>query len=126
MHVNKDGTVRAYVTSRIPEGSDCDTRLWGHKVMQRLNTEVPGGRRYGEYVRAIPPKSTRWKVLYAVRSLAEAFNSWFKAKLLPGQRARGLGRIRIWVDMIILTLIRNTESLMRYLLRNQNLFTVAT
>ena len=83
--------------------------------MQRVNAEKEGGLRYGEYVRAIPPESDRWKLLYGTRSLAESFNSWFKAKLLPSQRARGLGRIRIWVDLLILTLIRNTESLMRYL-----------
>ena len=60
--------------------------------------------------------------------LTESFNSWFKAKLLPNQRARGLGRIRICikVDLLIMTLISDTESLMRYLWRNKNLFTAST
>jgi len=56
-HSNKNGTLRTYATFRIPEGSDCDTRLWGETLMQRLNADKPGGRRYGEYVRAIPPQS---------------------------------------------------------------------
>ena len=56
-HTNKNGTLRTYATFRIPEGSDCDTRLWGETLMQRLNADKPGGRRYGEYVRAIPPQS---------------------------------------------------------------------
>ena len=63
-------------------------------LLQRLNADKPGGRRYGEDVRAILPQSTRWKNLYGNRSLAESFNSWFKAKLLPNQRACGLGRLR--------------------------------
>ena len=116
-HTNKNGTLRTYATFRIPEGSDCDTRLWGETFMQRLNADKLGGRRYGEYVRAIPPQSTRWKNLYGNRSLAESFNSWFKAKLLPNQRARDLGRLRQWVDLVLMTLIRNTTSVMRYLLR---------
>jgi hypothetical protein len=108
MQPNKDGTIRAYCTYQIPEGSPCDTRLWGQRVRQRVNSSPMSGKEIGEYVRAIPPGTKRWKNLYGNRSLAESFNSWMKNKLLPNQRARSLGRVRQWVDLILMALIRNT------------------
>jgi hypothetical protein len=116
-HRNADDTRRAYGKYRIPEGTDCDTRLWGKTFHQRLNASLKDGRAYGEYVRAIPPRSDRWNALYGTRSLAESYNSWMKAQLLPEQRARSYGVVNQWIDFTLMAMIRNTETQMRYRLR---------
>lgn len=110
MQPNKGGTVRAYGVYLIPEGSPCDTRLWGHTVLQRVNSSPTKDKSLGEHVRAIPPGTDRWQKVYGIRSLAESLNNWLKNKLLPNQRARSIGKLRQWIDLIIMTLIRNTVS----------------
>ena len=109
-HPNRTGTVRVYGTFRIPEGSPCDTRLWGRAITQRLNSRNKSDLVYGEHVRAIPPGTERWKNLYGNRSLAESLNARYKARLLPGQRARSYGQTKQWIDLCLTMLIWNTQA----------------
>jgi hypothetical protein len=74
----------------------------------------------GEHVRAIPPGTDRWQKVYGIRSLAESLNNWLKNKLLPNQRARSIGRLRQWIDLIIMMLIRNTVSCELYKQRTKH------
>jgi hypothetical protein len=113
-HSNKRGGQRVYGTFRIPEGTDCDTRLWGHTVRQRLNSRQKTTVVWGEHVRAHVPRSNRWNALYGNRSLAESMNSWLQHHFGPGQRARSLGRTGQWLDLVLLQAVRNTQSLMLY------------
>lgn len=116
---NADGTFRVHGTYVIPEGSNCDTRLWGGTTQQRLNSPVKADFVYGEYVRAHAPGSPEWKNLYGSRSLAESVNSWMKNKLTRGERARSLNQTHQWIDLMFLLMLRNTQSLMLYRRRAQ-------
>jgi hypothetical protein len=109
-HPNRSGTWRAYGHFRIPEGSNCDTRLWGKVIKQRLNTPEESDLCFGEHVRAIPPLSPLWNKLYGNRSLAESVNSRYQTKLLPGQRARSYGQTQQWIDFMLWILISNTTA----------------
>ena len=80
------------------------------EIRERVNTPDGSETIYGEHVRALSPGSSRWKVLYGNRSLAESVNSRYKARLLPGQRARSFGQLRQWLDFIVTMMIWNTEA----------------
>ncbi len=69
---------------------------------------------YGEYVRAHVPGSVGWKELYGHRSLAESVNSWMKVKLGSGARARSLNQTHQWIDLMVMLMMRNDQSLMLY------------
>jgi hypothetical protein len=71
-------------------------------------------------VRAHAPGSEGWKKLYGHRSLAESVNSWMKHKLLPGQRARSLNQTHQWIDLMVMLMMRNDQSLMLYRRRTQS------
>lgn len=109
-HPNRTGSLRAYGTFRIPAGAQCDTRLWNRTIRQRLNSRDRSELVYGEHVRALPPGSPRWKLLYGNRSLAESLNARYKAGLLPGQRARSYGHDRQWIDFIVTLMVWNTKA----------------
>lgn len=109
-HPNASGSMRVYGTFSIPHGSNCDTRLWGGTLVQRLNSRNATDVVYGEHVRAINPQSSMWKALYGNRSLAESLNARYKARLLPGQRARSYGQTRQWIDFIVTAMMWNTKA----------------
>lgn len=99
--------------------SKCDVRLWKDKLTQRSNSPETADLTYGEHVRAHAPGSAEWKALYGYRSLAESVNSWMKNKLGPGQRARSLNQTHQWIDLMVMLMIRNHQSLMLYRRRTQ-------
>ena len=105
---------RAYGTFRIPEGTDCDTRLWGATVRQRLNSRDRSDTVWGEHVRALTPGSDQWRHLYGNRSLAESTNSWLQSHFQSKSRARSLGRTLQWLDLVLLAAVRNTQSLVHH------------
>ena len=73
---NRHHGQKVYGRFQVPEGTDCDTRLWGGIVSQRLNSYQKSDVVYGEHVRALTPRSDRWNSLYGLRSLSESMNSW--------------------------------------------------
>jgi len=109
---NRHHGQRVYGRFQVPEGTDCDTRLWGGIVNQRLNSYQESDVVYGEHVRALTPRSDRWNSLYGLRSLSESMNSWLQARLGPGNRARSLGRKKQWLDLLALQLLRNDQTRM--------------
>jgi hypothetical protein len=117
---NEGNTYRVYCDYLVPDTINCDTRLWGGAVTQRMNSPKRADFVYGEYVRAHTPGSVGWKELYGHRSLAESVNSWMKHKLLPGQRARSLNQTHQWIDLMVMLMIRNHQSLMLYRRRTQS------
>jgi hypothetical protein len=116
---NAGDTYRVYCDYVVPDGANCDTRLWGGKVRQRMNSPEKAGFVYGEHVRAHAPGSPEWKNLYGNRSLAESVNSWVKNKLGPGARARSLNQTHQWIDLMIMLMLRNDQSLTLYRRRTQ-------
>lgn len=111
---NRNGGQKVYGRFRVPEGTDCDTRLWGGVVEQRLNSYRKSDVVYGEHVRALTPRSDRWNRLYGLRSLSESMNSWLQARLGPGNRARSLGRKKQWLDLLALQVLRNDQTRVLY------------
>jgi len=109
---NRHDGQRVYGTFRVPEGIDCDTRLWNGTVDQRLNSYCRSDVVYGEHVRALTPRSDRWNRLYGLRSLSESMNAWIQARLGPGNRSRSLGRKKQWLDLLALQLLRNDQTRM--------------
>lgn len=105
---------RVYCDYVVPDTINCDTRLWGGSVRQRMNSPKRADFVYGEHVRAHAPGSDGWKKLYGYRSLAESVNSWMKKELGPGQRARSLNQTHQWIDLMVMLMIRNHQSLMLY------------
>ena len=116
---NARDTYRVYCDYLVPEGANCDTRLWGGKVTQRMNSPEKAGFVYGEHVRAHAPGSAEWKALYGNRSLAESVNSWMKNRLTRGERARSLNQTHQWIDLMIMLMLRNDQSLTLYRRRTQ-------
>jgi len=116
---NARDTYRVYCDYIVPDGANCDTRLWGGKVQLRLNSTESTGVVYGEHVRAHAPNSPEWKLLYGNRSLAESENSWMKNKLSRGERARSLNQTHQWIDLMIMLMLRNDQSLTLYRRRTQ-------
>jgi hypothetical protein len=116
---NAGDTYRVYCDFVVPDGANCDTRLWGGKVRQRMNSPEKAGFVYGEHVRAHAPGSPEWKTLYGNRSLAESVNSWVKNKLGPGASARSLNQTHQWIDLLIMLMLRNDQSLTLYRRRTQ-------
>ena len=116
---NAGDTYRVYCDYVVPDGANCDTRLWGGKVRQRMNSPEKAGFVYGEHVRAHAPGSPEWKALYGNRSLAESVNSWVKNKLGPGARARSMNQTHQWIDLMIMLMLRNDQSLTLYRRRTQ-------
>ena len=116
---NARDSYRVYCDYVVPEGAKCDTRLWGGKVSQRMNSPEKASYIYGEYVRAHAPGSPEWKLLYGHRSLAESVNSWMKNKLSRGERARSLNQTHQWIDLMITLMLRNDQSLTLYRRRLQ-------
>jgi hypothetical protein len=116
---NAGDDYRVYCDYVVPDTINCDTRLWGGAVTQRMNSPKRADFVYGEYVRAHTPGSVGWKELYGYRSLAESVNSWMKHKLLPGQRARSLNQTHQWIDLMVMLMMRNDQSLMLYRRRTQ-------
>jgi hypothetical protein len=43
-----------------------------------------------------------------------------KNKLLPGQRARSLNQTHQWIDLMVMLMMRNDQSLMLYRRRTQS------
>lgn len=117
--LNAGDTYRVYCDYVVPDGANCDTRLWGGKVRQRMNSPEKAGFVYGEHVRAHAPGSPEWKALYGNRSLAEAVNSWVKNKLGSGARARSMNQTHQWIDLMIIRMLRNDQSLTLYRRRTQ-------
>jgi hypothetical protein len=118
-YIPNAGTYRVYCDYVVPEGAHCDTRLWGGSVKLRINSRHKTGFVYGEFVRAHAPGSPEWKQLYGNRSLAESVNSWLKKKLGPGARARSLNQTHQWIDLMIMLMLRNDQSLTLYRRRTQ-------
>jgi len=116
---NARDTYRVYCDYIVPDGANCDTRLWGGKVQLRLNSTESTRVVYGEHVRAHAPNSPEWKLLYGNRSLAESVNSWMKNKLSRGERARSLNQTHQWIDLMIMLMLRNDQSLTLYRRRTQ-------
>jgi len=58
-------------------------------------------------------------LLYGNRSLAESVNSWMKNKLSRGERARSLNQTHQWIDLMIMLMLRNDQSLTLYRRRTQ-------
>ena len=116
---NAGDTYRVYCEYVVPEGSHCDTRLWGGKVTQRMNSPERADFVYGEHVRAHAPGSPEWKNLYGNRSMAESVNSWMKSELLPHDRARSLNQTHQWIDLMFGLMLRNHCSLMLYRRRTE-------
>ena len=110
---------RVYCDYVVPDTINCDTRLWGGAASQRMNSPKRADFVYGEHVRAHAPGSDGWKKLYGYRSLAESVNSWMKNELGPGQRARSLNQTHQWIDLMVMLMIRNHQSLMLYRRRTQ-------
>ncbi len=79
---------------------------------QRMNSPEKADFVYGEHVRAHAPGSPEWKALYGNRSQAESVNSWMKNNLTRGERARSLNQTHQWIDLMIMLMVRNTQSLM--------------
>ncbi len=116
---NARDTFRVYCDYVVPEGANCDTRLWGGTVRQRMNSPEKADFVYGEHVRAHAPGSSDWKSLYGNRSHAESVNSWLKNRLTRGERARSLNQTHQWIDLMIMLMLRNEQSLMLYRRRTQ-------
>lgn len=105
---------RVYCDYVVPDSINCDTRLWGGAVTQRMNSPKRADFVYGEHVRAHAPGSAGWKKLYGHRSLAESLNSWMKTQLLWEKRARSLNQTHQWIDLMLILMLRNDRSLMLY------------
>ena len=103
----------------VPEGSNCDVRLWNGKVNQRLNSPEKADFTFGEHIRAHAPGSADWKNLYGNRSLAESLNSVLKNDLGRGERARSLNLNHQWIDLMVMLLMRNHQSVVLYRRRTQ-------
>ena len=116
---NSAHSYRVYCDYLVPEGANCDTRLWGGTVRQRMNSPEKAEFVYGEHVRAHAPGSAEWKALYGNRSLAESVNSWMKNRLTRGERARSLNQTHQWIDLMIMLMLRNDQSLTLYRRRTQ-------
>jgi hypothetical protein len=116
---NAGDDYRVYCDYVVPDTINCDTRLWGGAVTQRMNSPKRADFVYGEHVRAHAPGSDGWKKLYGNRSQAESVNSWMKDKLGPGARARSLNQTHQWIDLMVMLMIRNHQSLMLYRRRTQ-------
>ena len=116
---NARDTFRVYCDYVVPEGANCDTRLWGGTVRQRMNSPEKADFVYGEHVRAHAPGSPEWRALYGNRSHAESVNSWLKNRLTRGERARSLNQTHQWIDLMIMLMLRNEQSLMLYRRRTQ-------
>lgn len=115
---------RVYCNYVVPDTINCDTRLWGGAVRQRMNSPRRSDVVYGEHVRAHAPGSDNWKNLYGYRSLAESVNSWMKTKLTGKERARSLNQTHQWIDLMIILMLRNDQSLMLYRQRSPQARTV--
>ena len=116
---NAKSTCRVYCDYIVPEGSNCDVRLWNGKVNQRLNSPEKADFTFGEHIRAHAPGSADWKNLYGNRSLAESLNSVLKNDLGRGERARSLNLNHQWIDLMVMLLMRNDQSLVLYRRRTQ-------
>ena len=104
---------------RCKTPSNCDVRLWNGKVNQRLNSPEKADFTFGEHIRAHAPGSADWKNLSGNRSLAESLNSVLKNDLGRGERARSLNLNHQWIDLVVMLLMRNDQSLMLYRRRTQ-------
>ena len=116
---NADGSYRVYCDYVVPSGTNCDTRLWGGNVQQRMNSPKKADFVYGEHIRAHAPGSPEWRNLYGQRSMAESVNSWMKSELLVHNRARSLNQTHQWIDLMFGLMMRNHRSLMLYRRRTQ-------
>jgi hypothetical protein len=117
---NASGSYRVYCDYTVPEGANCDVRLWGGRALQvRLNSHKKSAYVLGEHVRAHAPGSTSWHHLYGNRSLAESVNSWLKKRLGHGSRARSMNQTHQWIDLMIILMLRNDQSLALYKRRTQ-------
>lgn len=116
---NAKSTCRVYCDYIVPEGSNCDVRLWNGKLTQRLNSPEKADFTYGEHIRAHAPGSADWKNLYGNRSLAESLNSVIKNDLGRGERARSLNLNHQWIDLMVMLLMRNDRALVLYRRRTQ-------
>jgi hypothetical protein len=74
---------------------------------------------YGDHIRADALGSPEWKALYGNRSQAELVNSWTKNNLTRGKRARLLNQTHQWIDLTIILMLRNDQSLALYRRRTQ-------
>ncbi len=68
---------------------------------------------------AMATGSADWKNLYGNRSLAESLNSVLKNDLGRGERARSLNLNHQWIDLMVMLLMRNDQSLVLYRRRTQ-------
>ncbi len=76
-----------YCNYIVPEGSNCDVRLWNDKLTQSLNSPEKADFTYGEHSHTHTPGSVDWKNLYDNRSLAELLTSVVKNDLDRRERA---------------------------------------
>lgn len=96
-----------YGVFRIPEGTACDTSLWGDEFRVLLTTPAGTTALRGEYLRPLVPGGEKWNKVYGRRSNAESLNSLLLNSLLPDKRARSNEPVLVWMDLIRTVMKKN-------------------
>ena len=92
---NAKSTCCVYCDYIVPEGGNCDVRLWNGKVNQRLNSSEKADFTFGERIRAHAPGTADWKNHYGHRSIA----SVTKTATAPSLRESKISAVRCLVHI---------------------------